>query len=504
MQTQNGKPLFLLLPLLPPGCNSIERAMFQGGEAYFAAADHLSALAALHAALAESASSCTEVPFLMRARGLHRTLAEDLYSIERDAEEKLERERTAPKRIPGGGPGSGPGSGPGGGSGGGPGSDPDGGPGGGPGSPGGGDQPPTDKSKKFKNSDPIHARVFGVLADAAPGDTSTVSFGSAPAAAAAAAAAAGRAAVTAAASAGGAAAAAAGKAAAATAAAAGAAGVARITVELASPPMALVDGLLREGEAKLLIAARDRLMAEWDGPPHWCFPAPEMVTEMAAELRRRGAPEAETVTTADLLELYDTEGAGDMQYCLTAAASAVLGRYIPFSSSVRVSPGADPTVDALSRRIEAVTGLNESHGQYFSITTYAEREGYSHHVDCEGNDRAATLLMYLTDVPDGAGGHTVFPGLSVSVQPKKGRGLVWRNLSPSGKCNMETEHLAEPIADHAAGQKVILQRWYHSHRTALMNLPKLPMAMVGANPRSPQVVCADVSKCRWYNVHWSS
>jgi len=122
----------------------------------------------------------------------------------------------------------------------------------------------------------------------------------------------------------------------------------------------------------------------------------------------------------------------------------------------------------------------------------------SNHIDCEGNDRAATLLMYLSDVPDGAGGRTVFPGLSVSVQPQKGRVLLWSNVDAKGRCMASTEHSAEPIADHAPGQKVILQRWYHSRRMALINLRKLPLALVGANPRSPQILCGDVSKCRQY------
>ena len=63
-------------------------------------------------------------------------------------------------------------------------------------------------------------------------------------------------------------------------------------------------------------------------------------------------------------------------------------------------------------------------------------------------DRAATLLIYLSDVPDGAGGRTVFPGLSVSVRPQKGRVLLWRNLDAQGRCMTISAHSAAPIADH--------------------------------------------------------
>ena len=139
------------------------------------------------------------------------------------------------------------------------------------------------------------------------------------------------------------------------------------------------------------------------------------------------------------------------------------------------------------------------HDSSLSIVLARPFPADSGHVDCEENDRAATLLIYLSDVPDGAGGRTMFPGLSVSVRPQKGRVLLWRNLDAKGRCMKSTEHSAEPIADYASGQKVILQRWYHSRRSALINLPKLPLALVGANPRSPQIVCPDVSKCRRYD-----
>ena len=368
------------MPKLPAGCLTVERAMFMGNDAYFVAtvdaAVHLAALAAIRDALEVCASSCDVIPFMLHARGMHRTLAEDLYSIELEEEARLTREQdaaNAPKGRHPGGPGGGPGGDKGGGGpGGGPGGGHSGGPGGGSGG-GLGGKGNTQPKIKDNDPDPAHARVFKVVRGGTRGDVSAVSFGSTPAAAAAATAAAGRASATAVTAAGGtaAAAAAAGKAAAATTRLAAAAGVARITVETTDPPMALVDGLLREGEAELLIAARDRLLAAQDGPPVWCFSGPEAIADMAVELRRQGVPEAETVTEADVLELYDPNGAIDIDsnHCLNTAASAVLTKHIPFSTSVQVPMGTDTMVDTLSRRVEAVTGLNETHAQYFAITT---------------------------------------------------------------------------------------------------------------------------------------
>ena len=67
--------------------------------------------------------------------------------------------------------------------------------------------------------------------------------------------------------------------------------------------------------------------------------------------------------------------------------------------------------------------------------------------------RVATVLVYLTDVPESCvGGSTFFPHLSSRDQPEglrivpvKGAACAWPNVSVDGVPLVETEHAAEPL-----------------------------------------------------------
>lgn len=43
------------------------------------------------------------------------------------------------------------------------------------------------------------------------------------------------------------------------------------------------------------------------------------------------------------------------------------------------------------------------------------------------------------------GGHTVFPVLGVSIQPKKGAGVFWFNLHKTGQIDYRMRHASCPV-----------------------------------------------------------
>lgn len=71
-----------------------------------------------------------------------------------------------------------------------------------------------------------------------------------------------------------------------------------------------------------------------------------------------------------------------------------------------------------------------------TVVHYKAGEGVAPHVD--GKD--ATLLCYLNDMPEGAGGRTVFPEVNIASTPKRGDALLYDSRK-------DLLHFAEPVAE---------------------------------------------------------
>lgn len=61
----------------------------------------------------------------------------------------------------------------------------------------------------------------------------------------------------------------------------------------------------------------------------------------------------------------------------------------------------------------------------------------------ESGNRLSTALLYLNS--DFKGGHTCFPALSLSIEPKPGMLVAWNNLVDDGTRNPAALHSGEPI-----------------------------------------------------------
>ena len=83
---------------------------------------------------------------------------------------------------------------------------------------------------------------------------------------------------------------------------------------------------------------------------------------------------------------------------------------------------------------------------------------YSHHTERQMGVRTLTVFLYLNDVE--AGGGTEFPGLNLTVMPKKGKAVIWPSVldsDPNVK-DGRTEHGALPVE---AGIKYGANAWLH-------------------------------------------
>ena len=87
------------------------------------------------------------------------------------------------------------------------------------------------------------------------------------------------------------------------------------------------------------------------------------------------------------------------------------------------------------------------HPDYHTIKPELYMEGAS------GN-RVATIMTIL-EAPE-AGGATVWPFAGISVFPRKGAGVYWRNVFTSDTPDFYTQHKACPVL---LGQKWIGNKW---------------------------------------------
>eukprot|EP00756_Hemistasia_phaeocysticola_P050720 Hpha_TRINITY_DN25910_c0_g1::TRINITY_DN25910_c0_g1_i1::g.185334::m.185334/K00472/P4HA; prolyl 4-hydroxylase len=119
------------------------------------------------------------------------------------------------------------------------------------------------------------------------------------------------------------------------------------------------------------------------------------------------------------------------------------------SSGFLMGHGETEIHRAIERRAAALCGVPVEHVERFGFVKYEGGQHFSPHHD--GSFRPQTIFVYLTDLPPGCGGRTIFPRLGVAVRPKKGWAVHWWNDSPlpsggwwaDGRMVHESERLSE-------------------------------------------------------------
>ena len=125
----------------------------------------------------------------------------------------------------------------------------------------------------------------------------------------------------------------------------------------------------------------------------------------------------------------------------------------------------DTLVHGVIARIEEVTNIPERNSEHLQLLKYEVGQFYeTHHdyiefdIDRQSGVRMLTVFLYLNDVE--AGGGTDFPGLEITVMPKKGRALIWPSVLDSDPSQKDdrTEHQALPVEK---GIKYGANAWLH-------------------------------------------
>lgn len=121
----------------------------------------------------------------------------------------------------------------------------------------------------------------------------------------------------------------------------------------------------------------------------------------------------------------------------------------------------------IHNRMGEVMGIEPNNSEDFQILKYLNGQFYrqhhdyiQHHVDRQCGPRMLTFFLYLSDVE--VGGGTKFNELGLTVQPKRGRAVLWPSVLNSDPLSKDprTEHEALSVKE---GTKYAANGWIHMY-----------------------------------------
>ena len=147
----------------------------------------------------------------------------------------------------------------------------------------------------------------------------------------------------------------------------------------------------------------------------------------------------------------------------------------PLEDEVRTSQHMSfvPTLDdvgvrVLQQRIATMSGLDLANCEELALLHYDVGDQYRPHRDyfspsapqlaMPGGQRHSTVCVYLNTVLQG--GETVFPYCDVTVQSRRGRAVMFRNLHADASPNPHSLHAGMPVL---AGEKWLASCWIRMH-----------------------------------------
>lgn len=151
------------------------------------------------------------------------------------------------------------------------------------------------------------------------------------------------------------------------------------------------------------------------------------------------------------------------------------GNYVPHpertSSDVMLARAETPLIARIEARLAELTRWPVEHGEGLQILAYRNAQEYRAHYDTfpataaaqpqlrHGGQRLNTVIVYLRTPR--SGGATVFPKAGLSIRPRAGSAVVFRNVDSQGQRDPASLHGGLPVDD---GEKVILTLWQRARR----------------------------------------
>ncbi len=129
-------------------------------------------------------------------------------------------------------------------------------------------------------------------------------------------------------------------------------------------------------------------------------------------------------------------------------------------------------VKKIRKQAERITGISQKNGEDLQVLYYSIGAEYQPHFDFfdpdskgglihynRGGQRVATLLIYLNTPLKG--GETIFPKARVSINPTKGKAVLFYNIDLQGRPDPNSLHGGAPVI---SGEKWIATLWLREHK----------------------------------------
>jgi prolyl 4-hydroxylase len=159
--------------------------------------------------------------------------------------------------------------------------------------------------------------------------------------------------------------------------------------------------------------------------------------------------------------------AGETGFQPSVVVDPATGRMIPHPGRICDSAmfgvfGEDLAVNAINRRIAALSSTSPAQGEPLQVLRYRPGGQYKPHMDAlpaEPNQRILTVLVYLSD--DYEGGETRFERTGLTYRGKAGDALLFRNSLADGRPDPMSLHAGLPVR---SGTKYLASRWIRAER----------------------------------------
>ncbi len=148
------------------------------------------------------------------------------------------------------------------------------------------------------------------------------------------------------------------------------------------------------------------------------------------------------------------------------------------TSYFKINEEIDPLALEVRERLCKLIGFNPNYAEGIQGHMYEPGEEYKPHFDWfdpnsddyeenasaeKGGQRTWSVVVYLNDVEQGGG--TRFVDIDETIEPERGKAVVWNNLLPSGRVNLDVMHHALPVV---RGTKAVITFWFRSKREGEM------------------------------------